>query len=370
MSTIRARTIGLAFLLMLVLVTFILAQAEGPNATLVVSAGQVVVNQAGGTFFTAAGEMAVPTGEVVVVREKDTIHLPKAASAQLRLNDGSTIDLSGGTTLTVSELVNNGYSYRARFSLLAGKTLSQVVRLLRPDDIFEIKTPSSTASVRGTRFTVEVNNATTTYYTVEEGIVQVTMGEQIVDVAAGYEVTAIVGQQLQVRPLTTTTTPEPSPEPAFSPTETNTPVSTEDTREPENNTPITRSPNLPPENTPTINGSPEEKSTPTGTKSPDEGDDSQHTPTTLPTNTSSATPTATAVIESTNTPVQVPTHTSTPEPASTPSPAPTNTPEPPPTDTPMPEEKVVICHNGTTIEVDTNAVAAHLAHGDTLGPCP
>ena len=40
------------------------------------------------------------------------------------------------------------------------------------------------------------------------------------------------------------------------------------------------------------------------------------------------------------------------------------------------EEKVVICHippgnpnNAHTITVGASAVAAHLAHGDTLGPC-
>jgi len=31
--------------------------------------------------------------------------------------------------------------------------------------------------------------------------------------------------------------------------------------------------------------------------------------------------------------------------------------------------KVTICHNGHTIVVDLHAVPAHLAHGDTLGPC-
>jgi len=33
-------------------------------------------------------------------------------------------------------------------------------------------------------------------------------------------------------------------------------------------------------------------------------------------------------------------------------------------------KKVVICHKGRTIEVAESAVEAHLAHGDTLGPCP
>jgi hypothetical protein len=41
------------------------------------------------------------------------------------------------------------------------------------------------------------------------------------------------------------------------------------------------------------------------------------------------------------------------------------------------EHKVLICHippgnpaNAHTISVDQSAVPAHLAHGDTLGPCP
>ena len=31
--------------------------------------------------------------------------------------------------------------------------------------------------------------------------------------------------------------------------------------------------------------------------------------------------------------------------------------------------KVTICHNGHTITIDEDALPAHLAHGDTLGPC-
>jgi hypothetical protein len=34
-----------------------------------------------------------------------------------------------------------------------------------------------------------------------------------------------------------------------------------------------------------------------------------------------------------------------------------------------PPVKVTICHNGNTLSVSENAVPAHLAHGDTLGPC-
>jgi len=40
------------------------------------------------------------------------------------------------------------------------------------------------------------------------------------------------------------------------------------------------------------------------------------------------------------------------------------------TTTTPPPRKVQICHRGETIMVDAHAVDRHLAHGDTLGPCP
>jgi hypothetical protein len=33
------------------------------------------------------------------------------------------------------------------------------------------------------------------------------------------------------------------------------------------------------------------------------------------------------------------------------------------------QEKVTICHDGNTLTVGAPAVAAHVAHGDTVGPC-
>lgn len=33
------------------------------------------------------------------------------------------------------------------------------------------------------------------------------------------------------------------------------------------------------------------------------------------------------------------------------------------------DEKVTICHKGRTLKVAKSAVRAHLAHGDTMGPC-
>lgn len=33
------------------------------------------------------------------------------------------------------------------------------------------------------------------------------------------------------------------------------------------------------------------------------------------------------------------------------------------------KEKVLVCHNGTTLEVNAKALQGHLNHGDTIGVC-
>jgi hypothetical protein len=82
------------------------------------------------------------------------------------------------------------------------------------------------------------------------------------------------------------------------------------------------------------------------------------------TTTTSTTPVLTTTTSTT--PVLTTTTTSTPPfTTTTTSAAPTTT----TTTTPAPK-KVAMCHQGRTIMVDQDAVAAHLAHGDTIGRCP
>ena len=408
------QVISFAVLLALVLGAFAMVQPTESQATLVVSAGQAVVNQNETIVFATVSNSAVSAGEVATVRQGDTIHLSETATAQLRLQDGSAIDLEAGTVLTVSELVTNDDSFRARFSQLAGKTFSQVVHLLKPDDAFEIRTPSSTASVRGTKFTVEVQSEEATHFSVTEGVVQVTMGEQMVEVAAGYQVTAVVGQMLQVIPFVPTNnlppsnanetnTPLPTATPApltvsdELPTVSETAVAAEESSQPQagdivdepssqipettTNNPTTNDTNGVPEspnasstpNTPgepTLPGNPNGGQTPASAPTGTQATPTTNTPGLSPTNTATPLPTSTSVTPSSNTPTPQPTNLPVVPPTSTSAPAPTNTPAPAPTSTPDSGGKVTLCHNGNTIEVDASAVDAHLNHGDTLGPCP
>ena len=322
----RAWAFSLAALLILVLGAFVLAQPGQTEATLVVSAGEAVVNQAGGAIFAGAAETAVSPGELLTVSEGDTIRLTESGAAQLRLQDGSTVDLFGGTTVTVAELVMTDDSYRFQLSLLNGKTLSRVVRLLRPNDAFEIKTPSSTASVRGTIFTVEVQSQDSSHVLVEEGVVRVALSDgQFVDVSAGFQVTAVVGQALQL---------QPNSDPTATPAPTNTPTE-EPTAEPTD--------------------------TPTAVPTEDESDLGEDTPNGPPDQVPG------------NTPDEVPGEGNPPEGGGTP---PGQVDNPGDSDDAQ-ADKILVCHypagdtsKGNTLEIDADSLADHLGHGDTIGACP
>lgn len=429
----RTWAIGLAALFVLVIGAFVMAQAGGvAAATLVVATGEAFIDQAGGVVLSGGRETAVSPGEIITVEAGDTIRLGENSTAQLRLLDGSTVDIYSGTTFTVSELIIEDDNYQVKLSLLSGKLLSRVTRLLLPNNAFEIRTPSSTASVRGTLFLVELINEETSHVAVEEGIVRITVAGNSIDVAAGFQITAVLGQALEVTPLEEPITPPTAP--ATRSPATDAPESTQDpaatatkavnNTEPDNNDndspdqlPGTPTDQTTGQNTPPTNdgGAPSEPANnpteaptsssdspagqdepvnpvatsvpstteapgaattpvpttgsaaqPTGTSAAATGTSNPPTNTAVPASNTPAPPTNTAV-PATNTPPP-PTNTPAPPPTSTLVP-PTNTPVPQPTNTPD-SGKVTICHNGNTIEVDQSAVAAHLAHGDTLGACP
>lgn len=408
----RIVVVSIIILLFLGLGVSVLAKPATAVATLVVSEGQATVNQHRSQwgFWPRETAVSLNTGDMLSIAQGDVIALQSGASGQLRLYDGSTVDLYDGTVLEVRELVITTTDYRVQLHLLAGKAVNRVVKLLNAQDYFRVSTPSSTAAVRGTLFTVEMLSTTATFVSVAEGAVQVTMGSQVVDVLAGETVMAVVGQPLQVQPQNNAAPADaPHPIPATPSEETNTPLEASPTARPAATQPqtpptavtpiVSRSaatPTAPPPLRPTNNQ-------PGATVLPGTTMPSTPTPpaTAIPANPTTtrmghtATPpapsatltgqpaTATAVIP-THTPIPatatllpsatpLPAATATP-PAATVPPAPTNTATPePPTPTP---ELVTLCHippgnpnNRQTIQVPPEDVQGHLDHGDYLGPC-
>lgn len=206
-----AWTMSAALALLLIISVFALAQPTAVSeATLVVSSGEVIVNRSGGAL-TGNKSITAVSGEVLVVGAGDLLTTNAAAVAELRLADGGVVELAENTTVEITHLVTTEETYQVTLTMMAGRTLNRVVRLLGVDDTYQVRTPSSTASVRGTVFTVDILSANSTYVAVDEGVVQVSMGDQAVDVKAGFEVTAVLGERLTVKPQNQ---PEPLPPPA------------------------------------------------------------------------------------------------------------------------------------------------------------
>lgn len=187
---------ALAVAAVIFLVGALIAFIPQPStAKLVVASGQVIVRT------TSHPEQVVAAGQTVNVKTGDSLALKPGAAAQLRFYDGSTVDISENTQVEVEELATSDNQFRVRLHLLAGRTVSRVLRLLGVGDAFEISTPSSTVSVRGTVFTVKVLDADTTYIACVKGVVKVASGSQLAEVKAGQELTARPDQPLQVKPL-------------------------------------------------------------------------------------------------------------------------------------------------------------------------
>jgi hypothetical protein len=402
--------LGLFVLIFLVLGGYVLAQPAGTEATLSVTNGQAtVLRPQNFLVFQNDQQTTLVSGDVFTVRQNDTVEVRPASSATLTMGDGTSAELFANTVVEVSELVADSSDFRVRLLLVSGKITNRVQRLLKADDLYDVQTPSSTASVRGTVFTVAVVSDQSTVFSVDEGVVAVAMSGQEVMVEAGFEVTAVTGQPLNVLPqLPAANEPSPESETAVdgSPTQPGSEAGTEsdaasalevdaDTGQPVEESNVDEQPetaNEGAEQNPTGNANDTGNGTvdvatetvlPVATNTSQPGQPDTATP--VSANASSVPPTNTSVpptntlipptdtrVPPTDTPVP-PTNTPVPPPTNTPIPPPTNTSVPPPTATPEPpteEPKVTICHNGNTISVDASAVQAHLDHGDTLGPCP
>lgn len=96
---------------------------------------------------TAAWEPAVAGSRLA---EGDTIHTGFKARAALGFPDGSLVEVQSMTLLALDKINVSGLSTRSRLLLKTGEVKAQVDRLPGARGDFQVKTPTTTASVRGT----------------------------------------------------------------------------------------------------------------------------------------------------------------------------------------------------------------------------
>ncbi len=136
-------------------------------STLTVVDGSVLVSH-GGSEFTLAHE-----GEVVAAG--DAVRTENGAAAEITYFEGSSVRLEADTQIVVESLRSEADGGTVIGVLQTfGRTWHVVTKLISGSSRYEVRTPSSTASVRGTIFSVEVHvdaDGPAATVTTKEGIV-------------------------------------------------------------------------------------------------------------------------------------------------------------------------------------------------------
>jgi hypothetical protein len=140
------------------------AKALGSSATLTLIGGSVSVRHgAGGTFVDGVD------GEVL--RPGDTVRTGAESRAVLTYFEGSTVTIEPGTELAIDAVSSQDSTTVVQMTQTIGRTWHVVTRLVNGNSKYEVKTPASTASVRGTAFTVETDGSSTTVTTTDGTVV-------------------------------------------------------------------------------------------------------------------------------------------------------------------------------------------------------
>ena len=106
-----------------------------------------------------AGQELVDAALGEVIAAGDTIRTGPGATAEITYFEGSSVRIEAGTELVIEALATeaDGGTVIAMAQAI-GRTWHVVTKLLTPSSRYEVRTPTSAASVRGTIFAVEVRN--------------------------------------------------------------------------------------------------------------------------------------------------------------------------------------------------------------------
>ena len=131
---------------------------------LVIDSGLVEVKHVGSSWTSASNGM--------LLEQSDTIKTGKDTSASVILFKGSIIRLDSNTKIKIKEIINDADKTYVKIEQDSGRTWNTISKISGIDD-YEVQTPTTVASVRGTAFVVIVEPNGTTYYGVSHGIVNV-----------------------------------------------------------------------------------------------------------------------------------------------------------------------------------------------------
>lgn len=140
------------------------AKAFGASTSLTILSGDVSVRHGSGAFVAAVD------GETL--NEGDAVRTAADARAILTYFEGSTVTIEPASEISIdrAETLADGGTVVTMTQTL-GRTWHVVTKLITGSSKYEVKTPASTASVRGTEFQVDADATATTVTTTEGTVV-------------------------------------------------------------------------------------------------------------------------------------------------------------------------------------------------------
>ncbi len=170
------------------------AAAGDPEGTIAASPRSILSIAGGNVFVRKSGSGEWTAGKVGMTLDPgDSVRTDATGTATVTFFEGSTVELSGTTEVSLSELnVAEGTATSIRLKQEVGRTMSRVKKLVDPASRYEIETKAAIAAVRGSTMLVEVALDGTTTVGNVEGAISV--------IAQGVEVKIPPGQQSVTRP--------------------------------------------------------------------------------------------------------------------------------------------------------------------------
>lgn len=144
-------------------VWFLLSPGVQAKAQLVVESGIVEVKHQGGSWVTAENGMDLV--------QSDSIRTGDNTSASIILFKTSVVRLDSNTEVTLEQLIREEET-SVILQQDSGRTWNTISKISGIDN-YEVQTPTTVASIRGTAFVVVVYDNDSTYYGVEHGILNV-----------------------------------------------------------------------------------------------------------------------------------------------------------------------------------------------------
>jgi hypothetical protein len=125
-----------------------LNQSDVAQAQLIIESGNVQIKHEGETWITAQNGM--------LLYQSDSIKTGNNSSASVVLFRSSIIRLDNNTEITIQEIIKQTGVTNVKIKQDAGRTWNTVIKISGIDN-YDVQTPTTVASVRGTSFDVNVS---------------------------------------------------------------------------------------------------------------------------------------------------------------------------------------------------------------------